>query len=350
MRMWILAILSMLIIAFQAFGQGTGDWRIDLLKQEGIGLDQASLKKALGASKEVSPEWEKNFQQLGSTSFSLRQKAQDQLASGGEAALEWLQHKELPQDPEIMIRLEELIERLESRYRQARDTARDHAIRTLLADGSTRAGKTGGRFFEWFGTDAKTLDGGYRKFEFQDQVDRGGRVERGFLILPGDKVIDGDQRLILKSQAWPEAEEFGGSFEVSVSLGADSNQGSGAWHIGLSIGNIKILFHPELAGGAFRFERASDRHFLCVNEDMGFTPKGGEMQWMSVKVSRLIDGRVQLVAIVGEGRKREEHFERKIIVSKDDIGNLSEISLLRSGRIGAAARFQNFEISLTEGG
>ena len=131
-------------------------------------------------------------------------------------------------------------------------------------------------------------------------------------------------------------------------MGADSFDGVGAWHLGISIGNVKALYHPGMAGGSFRFERVSDNRNLSRMESMGFLPKAGEMQWMSVRVSHLSDERVRLKVVVEEGEEGKGRFEKEIIVSKADIGNLNEGGLDRSGRTGGAALFRDFEVKLTD--
>ncbi|MGC6567983.1 MAG: hypothetical protein ACON38_20515 [Akkermansiaceae bacterium] len=348
MKKWFATILAFPVLACPVPEEKVRDWRVDLLKEEGIGLDRESLQKALAAKGEAAPELEEIYRRLGSARFADREKAQKELERLGEPALEWLRQQEVPFDPELKMRVKEVIQRLESNHRKARESAVKHAVRTLLADGEQRGGATGGRFFEWFGTDVAKIDGEYRQFVFKDQVNRGGKVQDGALVLPGGKLVDGDQRLVLKSEDWPGAETFGAEFEVSAKLGADSSQGIGAWHLGISIGNVKVLYHPGLSGGSFRFERLSDNRYLSGMTSMGFDPKPEVMQWMSVKVSHLADERVLLKVVVEEGGDGNGRFEIEKIVSKEDIGDLSEVSLVRSGRTGSSALFQDFEIKLLE--
>jgi hypothetical protein len=121
---------------------------------------------------------------------------------------------------------------------------------------------------------------------------------------------------------------------------------SGAWHMGITIGRIRTLFHPGMQGGSFRFERIDNRKHLSGTKGVGFEPLGDSRQRMSIDVTKMLDGHVRLDVLLeklGEGGRT---FQSSITVDAEDIGDLSEVSLDRSGRSGGKAYFRDFMISL----
>lgn len=323
------------------------DWRKDLLTEEGIGLSKEALEGALKNGGDDQSGFEGVYRRLGSESFEEREKAQKEFLAGGEKALRWLRKHDTSDDPEVQRRAERIMALLKSSHGNVRGWAVEHSLRTLLAEGAAPGSDTGGVFYEWFGQDVKKLGKGYRGFVFEDLVGRGGKVENGRLSLPGGQANDGDQRLVLKSKEWPGEESFGESFEVSAMLGGESKSPA-AWHLGISIGNVRALFHPGLEGGAFRFENTTDRKYLSRTVNVGFTPGEEFLQSMSINVTRLPDDRVQLKVVLVDGAPGKTRFESEIAVGADEIGKLDKISLDRSGRTGGTAFFQDFVIKKGE--
>lgn len=320
------------------------DWRVELLAEEGIGLSVAELQKALEGGGEV-PDHKGVYRELGDRDFKKREVAQRKLAASGQDGLKWLRSVKPSSDPEVRRRVAEVIFQLESLFRQDRETAIEHALRSLLAEGENRRKDTGGLFFEWFGTAEEKLNKKYRNFLLQNTADRPAEVKGGSIRFAGKKGKDGDQRLILKSSVWPQRETFGKSFEVSASLGAEP-VGAGAWHMGITIGNVRALFHPGMNRGSFRFERVDNNRHLTGSVGIGFEPGGELLHWMSVKVTKLPDDQVRLDVVLLRGDKEGQRFELSTTCTSEDIGDLDRVSFDRSGRSGGEAYFRDLMIKL----
>ncbi|YCM43140.1 hypothetical protein V2O64_17670 [Verrucomicrobiaceae bacterium 227] len=342
--------LSLLGLSYGAFampGEIPNDWRDELLKREGVENSKENLEIFLQGNAKPLQELSELFKQLSADNFPAREKAQKELLKGGEATLKWLRQREPSPDPETQRRLKVIMTLLDTAHRKDHEIAMEHSARSLLAEGDERPQNTGGLFYEWFGEDQKKLGETYRQFSFMDATERGGAILAGQLILPGGGGQDGDQRLILRSEKWPGEETFGETFQVSAKLRGES-KGMGAWHLGITIGRVRALYHPGLDGGAFRFERIDNNDYLSGTESVGFTPGDEASQWMSVKVQRLPDKKIKLEVILTEGGNKEGRFETSIIVDAEEIGELNEVSLDRSGRIGGRAYFSDFMMKLTK--
>src|SRR5262245_26385482 len=107
--------------------------------------------------------------------------------------------------------------------------------------------------FEVTFTGTKDASGGYGPLAYEAM--RPGwkaEVRDGRLRLRGDH-DEGNQRMVVTSQKalgkaqWPDA------LDVMARLGGGGEFG-GAWHVGVSVGRVKVLFHPAFDGGAFRVE------------------------------------------------------------------------------------------------
>ena len=341
-------IFGLSVAGFSADDVKVSDWRVELLGEEGIGSSVEELQKSLTAVPKVTNELDDAFKMLASQDFDEREGGRKKLMSGGEDALKWLLEMEPSEDPELRRRVLNLIEELELVFRKDREVAVKHAVNSLLAEGlegRVKSANTGGMFFEWFGKGDEELRENYRQFRFENSSKRPGKVEGTRLIFAGKAGQDGDQRLVLKSKTWPGEIEFGDRFRVSVILGGE-DVSPGAWHMGITIGRIRTLFHPGMQGGSFRFERIDNRKHLSGTKGVGFEPLGDSRQRMSIDVTKMLDGDVRLDVLLeklGEGGRT---FQSSITVDAEDIGDLSEVSLDRSGRSGGKAYFRDFMISL----
>src|SRR5262249_59440646 len=111
----------------------------------------------------------------------------------------------------------------------------------------------------------------------------------GWFSRRGANVREGAQRLVLPASrvtgkaSWPD------SLEVTARLGGTA-KGNGAWHVGVSIGRVKILFHPDYEGGAFRAETVDAHEEFFGNQDVGFTPAAGVAHLMTVRARRTGSG------------------------------------------------------------
>jgi len=69
---------------------------------------------------------------------------------------------------------------------------------------------------------------------------------------------------------------YGGAFELSALVGADNSGGS--YNVGVTIGENNIVFHPGLAGGAFRVEGPGG----FGNTNVGFTPANDVLHLLEI--------------------------------------------------------------------
>jgi len=201
-----------------------------------------------------------------------------------------------------------------------------------------------GVFVERFTEPAEDVTKGYRSFGYETTL-RGCKadVSGGRLLLRGDHVQEGDQRLVVTASrvtgkaSWPD------SLEVTARLGGTA-KGSGAWHVGVSIGRVKILFHPDYQGGAFRAETVDTHEEFFGNQDVGFTPAAGVAHLMTVRVRRTGSGYRFDVTLEeaggGSGGKHRKAFE----VSDKQMGRFDRVGLERSGRRGGDALFESLTI------
>ena len=121
-----------------------------------------------------------------------------------------------------------------------------------------------------------------------------------------------------------------------------------AWHLGISVGKVRALYHPGMDRNSFRFEKLDENKYLSRNESIGFMPGGEALQWMLVKVRRLEGGKVRLDVTLEEGGKGEGRFQSSITVDAEDIGDLDQVSLDRSGRTGGEATFADFTVRIAD--
>lgn len=334
-------ILLALLLATQA---GRADWRIDLLEARGIGTTGPALRKAASGTDFDTDALEAAYHQLGSERYPEREEAQKKILAMGPEALVWLREQPVSPHPEIRHRLAEIRSALEFSSGDRLERMVVHAARSLLDEiGKPADPATGGVFHEWFGLDAGPLGESYRRFQCVAPEGMKGRVENGSVVFEGKRPGDDDQRLMLHAPDWPGGDEFPADFTVSTRLGGTPG-GSGAWHLGVSIGRVRALYHPGYPGGGFRFEQVGTADDLTRNASMGFTPSTDEPQWMTVQVHRLENGSVHLTVSVRQ--QGSAPFKTTIKAAAEMIGPIDRISLDRSGRVGGDARFSELTIEL----
>ena len=81
------------------------DWRLQLLKEEGISSDDGALKTLLGGGKATENQFVEWVPKLGAEDFATRQQAEKAILRMGKAALPWLDRMPLSDNPEIRFRL-----------------------------------------------------------------------------------------------------------------------------------------------------------------------------------------------------------------------------------------------------
>jgi hypothetical protein len=172
------------------------------------------------------------------------------------------------------------------------------------------------------------------------------KVEERTLVHEGQRPGDDDQRLVLRATEWPGTEVFPDQFTLTATLQGTPG-GSGTWHLGITVGGVRALYHPDYRGGGFRFEGVDGNKHLGGNQNMGFTPSTEKPQQMRVSVLRQGHDSVRLsVTVTQQG---SDPYEQTIEVPAETIGALTEVSLDRSGRSGGDARFSELMIEV-EGG
>lgn len=337
--------LSFLISSLQS-EEISWDWRLALLKQEGIEVTPEGLRNALKKESPAPKGLKLTVERLGSAEFTEREAAEKELIRGGKQVYRWLKDQEPSLDPEIRKRIENILTQLGLNQRKDREEALEFAIKSLLKEGDERRSDTGGRFYEWFGEDKLKIEDHYHLSQLKNQIKRDCSIEKGRLTLSGNGGKDGDQRLVLDAKSWPARDTFGRKFTVSAKLGGE-NKSSGSWHLGISIGNVRALYHPGYPGGGFRFETVNtNKHLSETTINMGFTPSDKSLERMTIEVEKLADGKVSLNVTVSEGAQNPKTFTKRLIVSGKEIGPLNQIGLDRSGRSGGSAFFSDFSITL----
>jgi len=197
---------------------------------------------------------------------------------------------------------------------------------------------------ESFSEDMADARKGYRQFDYENSVAGGISVRGGMLRLAGDHP-EGDQRLFVTAKKLLGLPAFPGRFRIRTEMGGEA-AGSGTYHVGVSVGNIRLLFHPAYSGGAFRAERVSDHKYLFENQSMPFTPAAGVLHEMSVEVQCLEGGDVRLDITIADNAKQGKPFTYTCTAKREDIGPLDRIGLERSGRTGGAALFGSLVVDI----
>ena len=200
-------------------------------------------------------------------------------------------------------------------------------------------------FTETFAESTDSIDGRYRKFRFETTVPAKATVSEGRLRLACGQ-NEGDQRLVIAAHDVFGSKTFPDGFSVTSVMGG-GEEGTGGYHVGLSIGRLKFLFHPAYPGGGFRVEDVQTHDYLVTNQDMSFTPTGGTLHTMHVTVSpTAVKDRLAFDVIITSGTDRNGKYSYHYECDRQQCGVLDRIGLERSGRTGSAAEFDSLTIDL----
>jgi len=337
-------VMVALGLAAFATAEEDSDWRMDLLKAEGIPTETSSLQKLEKSFVASTDLLERAIGQLSSEKFATREQAQREILLMGKDVLPLLAQRPRSDEPEVRQRLATIQRALEANGRWAKEDLIRKAVTSLLQERlKTNDGVSENRLFvEFFQHPSPSLEKGYRRFSFASDLGLGGSVSDGLLRLKGNHAMDGDQRLLLGARSLTGKETFPDTFRIEVKLGGEDG-GAGAYHVGVSVGNVRALFHPGFQTGGFRFEEVGTHKQLTENSSMGFDPEGGKLQRMSLAVKRIPGGKVELEATIGNGSKV---FTERKIVDESVIGKLDHLSLDRSGRNGGDGLFDDLVVEL----
>jgi hypothetical protein len=194
---------------------------------------------------------------------------------------------------------------------------------------------------ERFTVAATDVTRGYRSFVYEATVPGcKAEVRDGRLILHGDHA-EGDQRLAITAQKlmgkarWPDA------LDITAKLGGSARENI-AWHVGVSIGRVKVLFHPNHQGGAFRAEAVDTHEYIFDNQALGFTPAADALHEMTIRVRRTDRG-YRLDVTLTEA-KTGGRFQKTFEVTREQMGRYDRVGLERSGRTGGDALFGSLSI------
>lgn len=341
----ILIILALL--ASPALAAEPDNWRLQLLAEEGFDLQKQDLPALQGDFNATEKHFLELVPLLASEDFATREGSQRKIIRMGNEARPWLDKLPPSEDPEITLRIAQIREELSKNQRWSKGELVRFAVSDLLREknGVQIAKGTPLVFTELFRDNAPELGEKYRHFSFDCAPGLSAKVSDGVLRLAGNGGIEGDQRLILTAAKISGAEVFPDKFKIEVMLQGNAN-GAGGYHLGVSIGKVRALFHPGYRGGGFRFEHVDTHKPLTENKDMGFTPAADAFTIMAIEAKHLPDGDTELLATVSPDDKRPT-FQTRIKVPAASIGKLDSISLDRSGRQGGDAVFDNLVVEMT---
>lgn len=327
-----------------ASAQEVTDWRLELLKECGVSAETEALEKFHKGLNHPQEDLDEKIRLLGSDEFKLREQAQKDIILMGKNVLPLLRPMLSTDDPELLTRLRTITAKLEGGGRWEKDDLLRHAVSSLLEERKKPdAAKPDAKLFvEFFNKDAASVSEGYQRLKFITEVETGGAVEEGMARLKGNHNGDGDQQLLLHAKDLTGNEEFPDSFRIESKIGGGA-EGSGSYHVGISVGNVRALFHPGYFNGAFRIEQVSNNVPILANTNMGFTPPPGKLLLMSMDVKRKPDKDVEISVIITSGK---QSFRTSQTIKAEKIGKLDRIGLDRSGRNGGDAIFDDFILDL----
>ena len=200
-------------------------------------------------------------------------------------------------------------------------------------------------FRENFRDEAAEVVNGYGRFLYESTIPTKASVARNRFRFDGNHA-EADQRLFVMSKELTGGREFPRQFSVSARMGGGT-EGSGGYHVGLSIGRIKVLFHPGYSGGGFRVETTDDHDYLINNASMGFTPKANALYPVRLTVNRLVNGRIEFEAEVQKATDSGQVYVKKFVLDAEVVGPVNRIGLERSGRKGGDGIFEQVEIDFS---
>jgi len=206
----------------------------------------------------------------------------------------------------------------------------------VLGSARYRLDKYAAGFLEEFSIATDSIKSSYRKMKYVTTVDGAtASVRDGIARLDG-RHNEGEQRLLVSAAQVVGQKTFTEAFTVVAKIGGEQ-AGAGGYHVGVSIGNLRILFHPGYIGGGFRVQRVDNQQYLITNQTMPFTPIGGNLYTMSIEVSPSANNKLRLKTTIVDHKSPNNRFTNLYQANRDNIGKIETVGVERSGRIGGAA-------------
>lgn len=196
---------------------------------------------------------------------------------------------------------------------------------------------------EDFSTPADSLTDGYGKFEYSSTNSGGAQVADGRLVIEGNH-REGDQLFFLPSQVAIGEDQFPGKVKLTVLAGSKERGGEGAWHLGIFIGNVKLVVHPGFRGGSVRLETVDEHRPLIETVALPYTPKVGVLYELSLVVLKIKSGCLVQLAI--KNPETQETFKKNFKIAANDLGPIDRVGIGRSGRTGSDAIFKSLKIEI----
>lgn len=213
---------------------------------------------------------------------------------------------------------------------------RDSDITYVLGKARHRLDEYLAGFLEEFDIATSSIKSSYGKMKYVTTVAGAtASVGNGIARLDG-KHNEGDQKLLVSADRVVGQKVFTEAFTVVAKIGGEL-AGAGGYHVGVSIGNLRILFHPGYRGGGFRVQGVGTQQYLVTNQVMPFTPIGGKLYTMRIEVSPSENNRVRLKTTIIDPKSPHKRFTNLYDASRNDIGKIETVGVERSGRLGGAA-------------
>jgi hypothetical protein len=314
------------------------DWRLELLAEVSLTTDTQTLERIVKSFAYSQEDFARAVASLAAPKLSSRRQAQEAIRRMGPASLPHIKQASLNADAETQMRLVAVAASFDQEDRCHGRALLLEAVTGLLYERRHPGKEHASRrvYRELFAQSAASLAGGYRGMKIDDTYKTDGVVTDGMLLFRSTKgEEDTDHRLLLHAKDCTGKEEFPKVLRFQVKIGGGVGR-DGRYHVGLSLGKVRALYHPGYSGGAFRFQNVATAKQFTTNQAMGFTPAAGRLQTMRCRVERLDDGNVKWDVWITDGDKT---FEKSHIFSAEEFGQVDVLGLDRSGHTGGAAMF-----------
>lgn len=183
--------------------------------------------------------------------------------------------------------------------------------------------------------------------EYQGPADASVAALNGQLFINTSTTAECDVRMFVPAKSLVGEPFMPDSFRVHTKMGGSSD-GSGGYHVGLSIGNVKVLFHPGYTGGAFRVEHVKTHDYLITNSSMGFNPLGDQTYETTVLVRKQSADTTLFEVQIRDHGKGGAVFKKEFTLPTSATGPIDRVGLERSGRTGGPAIFDELRIVVND--